>query len=281
VFVALACGALAACGGGVPATGPVTGAAGAPGSCQSARGGMTHANLGPDLNLQVLCGGSAIGGIASVSHEGAGSTSWTVSLSGDPEFVASDSSLLTCEASGTTVVVVKLGVPPDALPGATFDAVATIKARDGSFPTGTVKVHGEVVTPRATVAPTLDFGDVPAWTSPTQTIRFINDTTAPVLIIPDFVSRAPFTAAASGSPDMMTSTTLWFMALQPSPPGDYTVDTSWTVAPAPNLGLSDVCVSKKTVTLHAHVVAVDGGADGPPAGSDGGLDGSTLPLIIP
>jgi hypothetical protein len=239
---------------------------------------MPNANLGPDLSLRVLCGQSAIGGIASVSEEGPGATSWTVTLVGDSAFTVDQRSLVTCQAGGTTVATVSLQAPPDALPGATYDAVATIRAEGDAFPPGTVKLHGEVVAPSVTVAPTLDFGDVPAGKTVVQPIHFIENDTNPVFYNPDFVQGGPF--ITSTSQRTTDTTTDWFIELMASPPGDYSLDTTWTASPLPNLGFQDACFTKKMVTLRAHVVGVDGGADGPD-GADGGFDGSTLPLIIP
>jgi hypothetical protein len=272
-WAALACGALAACS--APSGIDSTGLDHVPGLCPVAGGGMPNANLGPDLSLRVLCGQSASGGIASVNEEGPGATSWTVTLAGDPEIKVEQSLLLACRADGTSVAVVTLQAPQTALPGKTYDAVATIRATGDAFPPGTVKIHSEVVTPSVTVASTLDFGDVPAWTHASLPLRFVDEDTSPVVYTPDFGPASPFEAGAitPKTPGMSPVTTV-LIDLMPSPPGDYSVDSTWTVWPTPNLGFTDACDSKKTITLRAHVFDPDGGAeDCPPGGADGGFDG--------
>ena len=78
-------------------------------------------------------------------------------------------------ASTTTVPVasVLIVVPPDAMPGDVYDGVVTVTATDGSFPTGTVKVHAVVAAPTFTVTPeVVEFGDVAAGKNAQRNVTF-------------------------------------------------------------------------------------------------------------
>jgi hypothetical protein len=270
--------ALASCGkASVP--GPSLGGSGLAPGCQSSGAGTPLANLGPDLNLPVLCRMSARGAVASVDQEGPGATTWAVSLDGDPHFSLEGETFVTCEGTSPTVAMVDLQAEFESVPGETYDAVATISAVGDVFPTTRVAIHGEVEAPRVSAPTSVDFGDVPAWTLSSQMVRFINSSPAPVAIVLGPDDPLPFSFAFGDASKVASSTTPWLIELQPSPPGDYTVTTSWTATPNPMLTFPPACLWTQTITLHAHVVdAPDAGADGSP---DAGADEYTGSRIIP
>jgi len=260
--LALACGALTACNGyGQGSEGPSP--------CAGPIGGHSTplANLGPDLDLQVLCGGASRGAIASIDVPGSGSATWTASLAGSPQLTLEQSSFVTC-SDDVTVAFVDLQVPPEAKPGDTYDAVATIESNQRAFPTGTVKVHGEVVAPKVTAPSSLDFGEVPASVPTVLPLRVVNKSPAPVVISPEATYASPFGLTLhSRSTD--GNTTIWDVKVFQTPPGDYTETVTFTGEPAGKLvDFPPGCVWTQTITLHAHVFAdTDGGPD---ASRDGG-----------
>jgi hypothetical protein len=151
--------------------------------------------------------------------------------------------------------------------GETYDAIATISAAGDAFPATTVAIHGEVVAPRVSAPTNVDFGDVPAWTSPVQTIRFVNSSAGLVAILPSLGEPTlPFSLSIGDLPKGDSSTIPWRISLEPSPPGEYTITTTWTATPSPMLKFPPACLWTQTITLHAHVV------DGPDGGDDASRD---------
>jgi hypothetical protein len=283
VLLALACGALAACGG---ASKELPDGAGSVPGCGPADTDMPLANLGPDLTLRVLCRTGARGAIASVDEPGPGVTPWSVSLDGDDHFSLEGASFVTCNnGGGPTVAFVDLQPTFDDVPGDTYEAVATISANNGTFPTTKVAVHGQVVAPNVTAPSVVDFGEVPAWQPQTRTLRFNNASPSPVAIVPSAVPTAtdlgPFTmsSAVMSSRPPPSNVIEWTISLNSPAPGDYDIPTVWTATPSPALIFPPACLWTQTIDLRAHVVGDPDG--GPPASRDGGSGDSALPLIIP
>jgi hypothetical protein len=276
LLLALACGALTACGGHAypHPTEPVIG-------CDSTTVDMPLANLGPDLTLRVLCRAGARGAIASVDEPGPGLTPWRVSLAGDDNFSLEAATFATCNATGATVAFVDLQPAFGDVPGDTYEAVATISADHGTFPTTKVALHGEVVAPNVTAPSLVDFGEVPAWQPQTRTLEFNNASPSPVGISPAAGDFAPFTlsfaATRAAHPQNVTS---WTISLDAAAPGDYDIPVLWTATPSPALIFPPACLWTQTITLHAHVV---GDPDGGPrdANRDGAAGDGALPLTIP
>ncbi|HVU51211.1 MAG TPA: hypothetical protein VHL80_11020 [Polyangia bacterium] len=278
----LACVSLVGCGGSDAArTTFADGGHGLIPGCVESEGGMPLANLGPDLTLRALCGTGSRGAIASVNQPGAGVTRWSVSLDGDAQFVLEGSAFVTCEATGPTIANVDLQPAPGAVPGDTYEAVATITAEDDAFPTTEVALHGEVVAPNVTAPSSVDFGDVPAGTSQRRTLRFDNASPSPVALLPSSGQLAPFTLIDGivTSPSPTPNVSEWTVSLDGAAPGDYTAAVLWTATPSPVLTFPAGCLWTQTITLHAHVVAV---ADaGPDASRDGGASEHIPSGIIP
>jgi hypothetical protein len=272
------CVALAACGGvkGAPTS---DGSPVGPG-CAPTDGSMPLANLGPDLTLRVLCGTGSRGAIASVNDPGPGSTSWSVSLAGDQQFSLEAETFFTCTLNGPSVAMVDLQAAAGAVPGDTYEAVATIRADDDSFPTTTVALHGEVVAPHVTAPTSVDFGAVPAGSLQLRTLRFNNASPSPVAIIPSTTTPSPFSLSQGVAPiALVDNTTDWTISLDASPPGDYTTSVLWTASPSPQLRFPAACLWTQTIALHVHVV--DNGDGGPDANRDGGTRDLVIPPIIP
>jgi hypothetical protein len=228
--------------------------------------------------MQVLCGGAARGAIASIDEPGSGAVAWSASLSGSPQVTLEQSSFVTCSGD-VTVAFVDLQVPPGAKPGDTYDAVATIESKQRAFPTGTVKVHGEVVAPKVTAPTRVEFGDVPASVPTFLPVHIVNKSPALVVISPDSIDVPPFgLTLGSRSPD--GNSTIWDVEILQAPPGDYTETVTFTGEPAGKLtDFPPACVWTQTITIHAHLV---GDADGgPDASHDGGTEADApSPLTI-
>jgi hypothetical protein len=170
------------------------------------------------------------------------------------------------------VAFVDANAPADSKPGDSYDAVATISAWKDAFPTGTVRVHAEVVAPHVSFPSSIDFGDVPAGRLAARSVRFFIDSPSAVSFTSSFSTPTPFSLGAPSHAGANFDTTVdWVFQLQPSPPGDYTVEATWTVSPAFESTLPSECLATSAITLHAHVVDPDGGADG---GADLGNDAS-------
>jgi hypothetical protein len=257
----LAIVALLACGKSPGAVPPPTGFP----SCEPAVGGTTLANLGPDLTIRVLCASSGQGAVASVNQIGPGEAEWSTSIVGAPELTLENSTNVTCQSTGTTVAIVNLQAGPDSKPGDSYDAVVTITAANDAFPTGQVKVHGEVVAPKAFLPSIVDFGDVPANTPDVRIVHFLSASPSPLTYVPTLDATTPFSVPYGMPRAPNLTTTDWLITFAPSPPGDYTVGSTWTVAPAepapPGHELAPGCILTQAITLHAHVVDPDGGTD--------------------
>jgi len=149
--------------------------------------------------------------------------------------------------------------PPD-----TYDAVVTIQAAQDAFPMGTVKVHGDVVAPSVTGPSVADFGAVAAGPEAFLGVRLFIASLSPIDVYPPSDLPAPFALAANQPRPSSSTMSDWTLMVRPSPPGDYTAEATWMVRPAGRLMLQPGCTVTKTITVHAHLVAADGGADGGP-----------------
>jgi hypothetical protein len=286
-FVALAIFPAFGCSAGPP-TAPPTGShiCGATSSPS-----MPRALIGPDVDVHTFCAGTAQAPIASVDELGAGVTRWSITVKGAAAFTPDPkgSAFVTCEATGPQVAFAQFSPPRDALPGAIFDAIATVHADDGSFADGTVKLHGEVVAPVVTVdKTTVDFGNVGPGDKVTIPLHFTEDNGATTVrpdSKPDAGTTRVFPSYAYG-PFVITlggvRPSIWNVTFMTDVPGDYSATVGWRAGPpgAPCQGAGDAsclatpspCDWTTTITLHARVV-VDGGADADTAdASDGGAD---------
>jgi hypothetical protein len=228
--------------------------------CPSGPATSVRGLIGPDVSLRALCGSmtTTMAPLASVDVEGAGSTSWSVSLVGDRAFYLPAEHFVSCQSNSPTLATARIAAGYASGPGATFDAVATVSSDDGSFATGQVNVHVETVAPQFTLAPTsVDFGDV----LPDQqvsaivvaTSEFTEAVAQPTTILT--MGAFHYTVDAGISPRSNGQVTFaWH------DPGDYTDTWTWTASPSPDGGAPDGCVTTKTVALHARVVAPDAGA---------------------
>jgi hypothetical protein len=253
-------------------------------NCLPAVTPMPRANIGPDVDLRVVCGETASAAVASVDEMSAGGTIWTVSLAGDPQFGAPRNQFVTCQVDGPTVAFVSFEAPPSALPGDAFSTVVTIHAEHGEFPDGTVHVRAEIVPASATTAtPTIDFGDVPVSMRALRDLSFLLTDASNLQMNP--AVGAPFDVApATGMRIASRTIRPWQAAFTSYVPGDYTGMATWTVIPATmQTPTSAACTSQVTVTLHARAVAADASADagdgtpddgGPPASADAGVNAS-------
>ncbi|HVU51212.1 MAG TPA: hypothetical protein VHL80_11025 [Polyangia bacterium] len=268
-IAALALAALPACSSSGP-----SGSAAPPAAVCGAGRPMPVAHIGPDVRLRVLCDGLATAGVASVDEEGSGTTSWSVSLAGDAAFSLPISSFRTCQAVGPTVALVQLLVPPGAVPGDAFDTTATIHADDGSFADGRVSVHADVTAPSFDLdPPSIDFGDVLPNRGASRTLRILDHEAVPVSVSPSAPTDPSFGYGPDvGAPGMMTGL-LWSMSFVGQEVGDHTATVTWTAEP----GAVPACQTTKTMTLHARVVAPDGGAQDGGAQDGGASDGGDAP----
>jgi hypothetical protein len=242
-------------------------------ACPPASGrSMPRALIGPDATFHITCGGRASSPIASVDEEGPGVTSWSISLTGDPSFTPESPALQTCLGNSPQVAFVAFYPPVSAVPGDTFDGVATVHADDGSFADGTVALHGEVVSPMVTVSTTtIDFGDVAPGDAPGRLLEFRALEGGHVSINHESLAGSPFSvmntefSVATTVPDV----TRWRVAFQSSVPGDYTASVVWRGVPLGRANPApEACVWATAVTMHARVLADAGASDG--GSSDGG-----------
>jgi len=226
-------------------------------SCLPQRATLVRGNVGPDVNVHLPCYCTVDIPVASVDVEGDGSTLWSISLTGDPAFSFQRSPFVTCQSTSPTLATVLLGVPNTSGPGTTFDAVATVRSDDGSFPTGKVNIHAQVVAPQFTLSQTsVDFGDV----LPDQ------------MVVAEVTANSAFPQAVA-TPTSVTSVAFRFTQSVKEFPGsnapgtaqltfaahdvgDYTATWLWTAGVETPAG----CATTKTVALHARVVAPDAGA---------------------
>jgi hypothetical protein len=225
------------------------------GPCPTTHATLVRGNVGPDVKVRVPCHSNTDTAIplASVDVEGGGSVSWSVSLTGDPAIVLNPSSFVTCQGISPTLASAFLIMTNTPAPGTTYDAVATVRSDDGSFPTGQVKIHAEAVSPLYTFDRTsVDFGDV----APDQTVFALVTATSEftdALAFPISVTSPFFNGNAVGQVSNRTNAEVSFAAHEP---GDYTAAWLWTAGDDATPG----CMTSKTVALHARVVAPDAGA---------------------
>jgi hypothetical protein len=232
------------------------------GPCQTTHATQVSGHIGPDVNVRIPCHSNTDTTLplASVDVEGDGSVSWSVEVTGDPAIVINPSSFVTCQGNSPTLASAILVMSSTPAPGTTYDAVATVRSHDGSFPTGQVKIHAEAVSPLYTFDRTsVDFGDVlpdqMAVATVTATSEFPN-----VLAFPASVSNAFFHSNSFVQLGTRTNAQVSFAAPDL---GDYTATWLWLAGDDATPG----CMTAKTVALHARVVASlagagDGGADG-------------------
>jgi len=245
---------VAACG----ASGPV--ANGTPG-CSEGVKPEPIANLGPDLTLHGACGGVARGAVASVSESAGGLLNWNARIAGDPYFDLEMFGFTSCASSPPQVARVRFSPPLSAKPGDGFDAVVTISAAHDAFPTGTVKVHGEVGAPVVTVDhKAIDFGDVVIDSQPTAKLEFRNESQSPLtLLAPTNDARLPFLFGSSvllpGSGAVEVS-----VGLRADTLGDSSTTAVWTATTLPNDDLPPGCATMISTPLHVRVVPPDGGS---------------------
>jgi hypothetical protein len=250
--------------------------------------------------------------VASVDELGAGATTWSVTVKGDPAFRAgtlqeplgtNTASFVACSADSPQVGLVECTPPAGAMPGVTFDAIATVHADDGSFADGTVKLHAEVTAPVLTVDKTnVDFGDVAPGENATIPLRFtaddVNGDRVDLVLDPPPKAKGlvdgvasyfygPFVITpgdAQGSDSFMLDIPVWNVTFMADVPGEYSATVGWLGRPSPGACTNPVrcpgaldptpCDWTTTITLHARVVG-DGGTDADIAdASDGGADGA-------
>jgi hypothetical protein len=149
---------------------------------------------------------------------------------------------VTCQAISPEVAFVEFLSPRNALPGSTFDAIATVHADDGSFADGTVKLHGEVIKPVLAVDKRrVDFGNVAPEDNPTIPLQFTRVDVNALSLLP--VAEAG-SSGAPGSyaypPFVISGPTLagsdaedWNVTLETNVPGDYSATVDWRAMPIP------------------------------------------------
>jgi hypothetical protein len=223
-------------------------------------------NLGPDLILHGTCGGVARGAVASVSESAGGLINWSASIDGDPSLGLDTFHFTSCASSGPQVVLVRFAPPLSAKPGDGFDAVVTVRADHDAFPTGTVKVHGQVERPVVTATPQMiDFGDVSADAAKTMTLSFRNESGAPIDVVPPTPDpRLPFDLRALMMPMDIApgGVTQFDVEVNAFPPGDYSTTFVWATTSLVSTMLPDGCTGIVMTAVHAHIVPPDGGVDG-------------------
>jgi hypothetical protein len=239
---------------------------------------MPRALIGPDVDVRVLCDSGGSVPIASVDELGAGVTKWSFTVNGDAAFGhPTVETFVTCEANSPQVAFVNFSPPMDALPGATFDAIAAVHADDGSFADGTVKLHGEVTAPVLTVDKArVDFGNVAPGDNPTIPLHFTREygVVNPFPQSPDATSMSGGVVSYSYGPFDITPMKepgssfvlplVWNVTFTPDVPSDYSATVGWRATPSggPGVipGVPTACNWTTTISLHARVVG-DGGAD--------------------
>jgi hypothetical protein len=236
---------------------------------------MPSVHIGPDVDVRAVCGAPTTVPVASVDEQGAGATRWSATIVGDPALsVAQPSDFTTCSFSGPNVASVLIVVPPDAMPGDVYDGVVTVTATDGSFPTGTVKVHAVVAAPTFTVTPeVVEFGDVAAGKNAQRNVTFVSGNSAVLGVVPTTQQAPPFFLSLIHPTVRPQLSQLWSVSISSATPGDYTQIFTWTAGPSADAG--SACTWMTTLPVHARVLD-DGGRAGPDA-TDGGvgpLDGA-------
>jgi hypothetical protein len=262
---------------------------------------MPRALIGPDVDVRVFCAQSTSAAIASIEELGPGLTQWSFTVTGDPAFqpgqVQSANTMprgqspdastpggpfTACQSNSPEIAFVTFTPPQTATPGATFDAIATVHAEDGSFPDGTVKLHGEVGAPVVTLDPldspfamgnetSVDVGPL---------VQGFGRLTFDLTFRPQNGAAVNVRADSDGSPffsilpaqNSSSSVQIWTVTFLEDYPGDYAAKVVWTGSPGNSLTLTTACDWTTTMMLHARVVA-DGGSDANTANvSDGGAD---------
>jgi hypothetical protein len=229
---------------------------------------VAHVSVGPDASLEVLCRTQVQGPVASITNIGGGTLTWSATITGDSAFVV-DKQVPSqiCNDGLTHVVSVVLAPPATAVPGDTFDAVVTISAKNGEFPSGTVKVHGVVVTPRLVADPPLvDFGvvELPLWTPPFKDVTLRNDSSVPVFVKSPSVDAAFLYEPEMGIQGIKPGThILEMVALTATVPGMYASAATWSASGDSTFNVPGSCLGQVTAQMRAIVVAAsaDGGTD--------------------
>jgi hypothetical protein len=274
-------------GGGVPSQTPSPPAAFGVCSGATSSPSMPRVLLGPDVDVRVFCGGTIQAPCASVEELGAGVTRWSLIVTGDAAFAPGPvqslnpmgigagqgplaNTFAVCQASSPEVAMVDFSPPADALPGSTFDSIATVHSEDGSFADGIVKLHGEVTAPVVTVDKTsVDFGNVAAGDGLSMMPLDFSLDGSQVTLVPDAYVIPPFYVTTNDPTVQPGNSSVWNVVLQvfgqgdypATVPGEYSATFGWRAVPSflPNT-TTGPCVWSTKVAVHARVVA-DGGTD--------------------
>jgi hypothetical protein len=280
-----------ACGGGAAILQPTSPPSVVNATCPGATSmpPVTHAFIGPDVVARAFCAGIVQVPIASIDELGTGVTTWSFAVTGDAAFspgpvqvasantkvspIVSPSSgtFATCQTNSPEVAFVDFAPPAAALPGSTFDAIATVHSEDGSFADGTVKLHGEIVAPDVSVSETnVDFGDVAPGDALLSVALDFGFEGGSLALVPDSYSNPPFSFMPLGSD---SNTSFWDVILQTSAPGDFSATVGWRAVPSSlPTTTTGPCVWMAAISLHARVGG-DGSADADTAdATDGGAD---------
>jgi len=136
------------------------------------------------------------------------------------------------------------------------------------FPSGTVKVHGVVVTPRLVAdPPVVDFGvvELPSSTPRLKNVTLRNDSS----IFPIFIRPPPIDAAflyepgTNGQGIRPSRHMLEMVTLTATVPGTYAAAAIWSAASVPTFDVPEACFGQATAEMRAIVVvaSADGGTD--------------------
>jgi len=231
-------------------------------SCEDGSGTpKPRVSLGPDVNVEVMCGTTVTVPFASITNDGLNFIRWTTTIEGSPAFILDDKLPHEACNDGTTQVPAATLQPlTGAVPGDTYDAIVTITFANDVFPAGQVKLHAVVATPRFTITPSrIDFGTVAALAMPPRArIVFHNDSNGSTFVASSSVA-APFTLFFAANLFTSGTATNGDIGLIATIAGEYATTATWTVAPA--LGVPEACLAHATAELHATVVGGDGGVD--------------------
>jgi hypothetical protein len=234
-----------------------TSGAGAPDDSGNAPNGAALAHIGPDVTLEALCGSSASGAVASVSNLAPDGPAivWTANLVGDDALKISTPNETFAQDVGVATVV--FTPPLQAMPGDDFHGTVTVRASDGSFPSGSVKVTAHVIaTKLSTDATGLDFGVIPPNTFASLDVTFRNDSRQDVIIMAP-KQEAPFTFTFTQPSERLGpgQTITLTVGASSATPGDYTFMATWATFVRADVGLPAACAGFKTLPLHVRVAA--------------------------
>lgn len=262
---------LAACGGNGSPHDAATGGGGndpIAGACSPSAPPMPVTHIGPDITLRALCGQEVASEFASVDDRGGGIISWSLHLESTTPavFGLTNSAFQSCHASIATIA---FQPPVGAVPGDTFDGIVTVHADDGSFPDGTVNVHGEVVAPIVAVdPPTLELGDVLPGTPVTRPLVFFVANDLGSSLVQFFGPSPPFGLEMRPFTRAQPNVSSWVVTFEANIPGDYLAAIPFQTAHSP--AQPEACEWSTTFMVHARVVGDAGTPDGGADASDAG-----------